>query len=983
MDFNELRKRYEEIEKAYRSGVMDANQYQRSANDLMMQDSEGKNWTIQLGSGHWMVFMDGQWVRQEPPIEKTVPIQKEETSVKEKSENKHTDMSAFFIYRNGINLGPYTRKQLKEIFLEGGIQKKDLFFCIDSNRWISYQEALSLLETEEKTAGPMPSPPAKKKPLKKSHLLLAVTIPILTLVLLISGLSLYFFLPVERSKEIGSFVASPQGASFDHEALKIEISEASGSFRVTEVQKSRQRDEDILYRSATYFLEGALHEIQGDLRITMPLPSNVLDHEYEDMEQLSDNLYIVMEEEIFNPYWGPSTHETILESRIDKDAKTIFAVIELDAHPSIASDAKTLLASKAPLVIAQQDESAQSQKIGFYIVQTWGWSSVLSPKGHFRIRYKEEIAQENLKILLDIAEEQKEIIERLGFRFDRRTKYPIMVELEEGLRDYGQYQGSQVSNQKGKILLSHALIAAAPPQDHADFSWPTVRVTFGHELMHLAQQLYDARSSFFKNETRLAEQPFLWLDEAIATWYEPYALGRPDYLSPNAKENIEFIHTPFFDPGTTTIAAGMSREAMMANWTGVSRHGYGASLFFRYLTFRDRNHQIPSRIYDVIAAQSSWSQNAAYAVLDVMTSDEHSGLMWEEWPNFLEVYFNSPERIAGELDTTALLTNRKFSLKAQKGPGSRSQEEDVTFFFEAQGRSVVAHELTAKGSLQEKEPAVMRLSFTQKNLTAQGVLIGIDANSREFFEEPGRLTVNVENSGEGGVLVYKIDQNGNRHRVAGAPRHGHRYLCSSHELWEPNPEAVIERFGSSGESFSQILIVPFNNDPLSSKDCLIDIEIVYEPEDLEELQFSLWELTYILEDLIDLETGHGLIDVESYVPRSITFLIFEEEDLMRYYVEALFGSKAITEFQYDGTHLSWKQEETWESWETRIQIAADGQTLQGSYNVLYPDSHTGSGRIVGVRLSLEDHPDYSDILEWIELYKAEIEKTRKGTEKTP
>lgn len=114
------------------------------------------------------------------------------------------------------------------------------------------------------------------------------------------------------------------------------------------------------------------------------------------------------------------------------------------------------------------------------------------------------------------------------------------------------------------------------PQDQADFA-PTP----GHELMHLVQALYGGnapRLSAWWNKT----YAWYWMDEAIATWFEPHAMRQPQYI-----------------PSTVSPrGSGASDNYITFVWRGLASppgnrsdqdHGYGASMFLTMAAqFKDR-----------------------------------------------------------------------------------------------------------------------------------------------------------------------------------------------------------------------------------------------------------------------------------------------------------------------------------------------------------------------------------------------------------
>jgi hypothetical protein len=102
-----------------------------------------------------------------------------------------------------------------------------------------------------------------------------------------------------------------------------------------------------------------------------------------------------------------------------------------------------------------------------------------------------------------------------------------------------------------------------------------IRPKLGHLLLHLTQDSYDPRP--FYNRVPSTNR-WLWLDEAVATWFE-LLLAEPQYVPSQALARRGFLFSHGLEYPVRTSGLLVTTD----NTRSVRAHGYGASMFIGYL----------------------------------------------------------------------------------------------------------------------------------------------------------------------------------------------------------------------------------------------------------------------------------------------------------------------------------------------------------------------------------------------------------------
>ena len=67
MNFDSIRKTYQDLSLSYQNGEIEAEEFERQVNALVATDSAGTHWQIGVKSGRWYRFDGQQWVEDSPP----------------------------------------------------------------------------------------------------------------------------------------------------------------------------------------------------------------------------------------------------------------------------------------------------------------------------------------------------------------------------------------------------------------------------------------------------------------------------------------------------------------------------------------------------------------------------------------------------------------------------------------------------------------------------------------------------------------------------------------------------------------------------------------------------------------------------------------------------------------------------------------------------------------------------------------------------
>jgi hypothetical protein len=167
------------------------------------------------------------------------------------------------------------------------------------------------------------------------------------------------------------------------------------------------------------------------------------------------------------------------------------------------------------------------------------------------------------------------------------------------------------------------------------------RATPGHELMHIAQSLYGDSQGLVDSFMRA--DPAVWADEAMAVWFERFAIKEPNHIPPSMNEHLR----DFVRVGPMLVPEDTARD-----------YGYGASTFLTYL------HRVldPALMHRWIAERSS--ERSAWATLIPLIGGDN--VLQQRWRYYAEAMMNH-----------TLLPNAEFPNPAHLMPVEAAFEFDM------------------------------------------------------------------------------------------------------------------------------------------------------------------------------------------------------------------------------------------------------------------------------------------------------------------
>lgn len=146
-------------------------------------------------------------------------------------------------------------------------------------------------------------------------------------------------------------------------------------------------------------------------------------------------------------------------------------------------------------------------------------------------------------------------LEAIGFTFEQRSSQIQLHVKDLGKDSYGFLVHSKWSNDYSHVEINSQKLSETD----------NMKKTIIHELCHLSQAYFDNRTCLIKGMTA---NPFLWMDEAVATWVERmYSTS----IS-NLQEQNKMCPLEGFDPSENENVAKFHAQ-----------HGYGMSGLIRWL----------------------------------------------------------------------------------------------------------------------------------------------------------------------------------------------------------------------------------------------------------------------------------------------------------------------------------------------------------------------------------------------------------------
>jgi hypothetical protein len=273
------------------------------------------------------------------------------------------------------------------------------------------------------------------------------------------------------------------------------------------------------------------------------------------------------------------------------------------------------------------DLKAGTNPVSIGILAASGRSTYTSAQGHFRLTCLSTVLTDAMDIATYLEEAySKYSTSPILLSYANRTTWPIEVSLcplDNTL--YGFMETSVWGNNSAYMCFNDTKLA----------NKAELRITAGHEFLHLVQTLYDPRNRFSKAKFASSQ---LWIDEATAVWAESLFTATAGYIS--------------------TIRAGneMSpyQTLMKGGEAGASTYGYGMSSVIKYLV-ATYGEGIIKKIYEQIQGGQKPAEAIRLAT---------GKLYWEWWGQLIDT--NTLGKIYNDIPISGLLGNKSdaFAINA-------------------------------------------------------------------------------------------------------------------------------------------------------------------------------------------------------------------------------------------------------------------------------------------------------------------------------
>jgi uncharacterized protein (TIGR03437 family) len=318
-----------------------------------------------------------------------------------------------------------------------------------------------------------------------------------------------------------------------------------------------------------------------------------------------ESVAIVVQTE--KPLRGDGYHlfpATLSGNRVTVSLPALKNEVDIQSNPAVG--ASPLAAPAAAEVRASVREAVDGFSLSANVSVVLRPLTIMSSDAHFRISYwRGEISAEKAAAAGPVLETAYKKLAALGLDWSIRKEWPIDVYLRDLTGSEGFNWGEQSTSyfwgiNGATIKLNSKLLASQGIT--AD-----MRGTVGHELFHLMQEFYDPRNRWDKSHQL---SPWAWYFEALSTWFESIMLEDDSYIpSTVAADNWAFLttHGLEFPPGTTYE---------------VTHHGYGASMFLRFLAAESGdNKPIASVLKRMAARTQTWSPMPLLSPVAAMKMD--------------------------------------------------------------------------------------------------------------------------------------------------------------------------------------------------------------------------------------------------------------------------------------------------------------------------------------------------------------------------
>ena len=276
-----------------------------------------------------------------------------------------------------------------------------------------------------------------------------------------------------------------------------------------------------------------------------------------------------------------------------------------------------------------------------YLYSNSGFSNVSTTNNKIKLLYPTNLQNYNLtqtdiNNVVQYLQTAYDAIEKLGFSWTLRKNWPIKCELYP-FTGSSAPDGLSVSTWKHKndyLLINSNVLNQG-----------TMNSTIGHELFHLMQGLYQREYFSDPND-------WLWMDEALSTWFESRMSSNPNYVANTQVTNQWFL-----------IQNGLE----VKDKTKAQAHGYGASAFLDYLSSQSNiGTSVFANMYKTLDSKNQNWNLSTTEYRPVQAFQDHTssdiGLLWRR---FVRAYFSNSV-YANRFATSDLFSNASLDTKLNK-----------------------------------------------------------------------------------------------------------------------------------------------------------------------------------------------------------------------------------------------------------------------------------------------------------------------------
>ena len=244
----------------------------------------------------------------------------------------------------------------------------------------------------------------------------------------------------------------------------------------------------------------------------------------------------------------------------------------------------------------------------------------------------------------------------------KTRNWPIMVHIftfPDAYKDRWGMEGDLMWGKAGQGIDVNKRFFTADNMD-------LMTVTLGHELFHVLQNQYDARSGP-GIATDSTGGPWLWYDEAASTWFERRVAIQEQLFNNQGASYIPTTVKPDLSKADASSENYMSIEMGLGNIQGLTRsqtqeRGYGAAMFLEYMSTKGSLADIAQQF----SGNDPFSDNVL--PVDSLRKFYTDAGLSQKWEDYCQAFVQG-QIYPGFPDTTAILgLAGDHQLMLQKSP---------------------------------------------------------------------------------------------------------------------------------------------------------------------------------------------------------------------------------------------------------------------------------------------------------------------------